>query len=202
MLLLTMMPASAMVPMPQLTRLNGSPGDQQADQHAAGGEHHGGEHQQRLEQAVELGDQDQRDQPEADQEGLDEEAGGFLLGLCAALEADRDAGVEVERWQRFGDLGQHRIDLYTAVEVGLHEHGPAHVGAHDRRGGEAGITGHETADRHVAGTRRDAQFGQRVDAAAVGGKAHADVDLVVGIVRPVGAELDAVGDQLDDAAHQ
>ena len=53
-----------------------------------------------------------------------------------------------------------------------------------------------------AGACGNAQFAEPVQAAVVGGKAHADVEFLVGIVGPVGAQLDAVGHQLDDAADQ
>ncbi len=58
----------------------------------------------------------------------------------------------------------------------------------------------EVAERDRAARDRDAQLVEFADVAHLRGEARDDVDLVVGIVRPVVAELEAAGHQLDHVA--
>ena len=132
-----------------------------------------------------------------------EEVRGLLLILRAALEADRDAGIEVRGWaarpapprctgsicRPFSRSAWTSIVRRVSVRMIV-------------RRRLAGLACHEGANGHVAGPGRDAQVRELVEAALVRGEAHADVDLLVRIVGPVGADLDAVGHQLDDAADE
>ena len=103
-----------------------------------------------------------------------------------------------------GDPGAHFLDLVVG------EHAGQDVGAHIQRAlaVDAGDGVHlrpgqaidEVADRHLALGRGHAQAVELVDIAVLVGEAGDDVDLVVALIRPVVAELEAAGDQLNRVA--
>ena len=90
MLLFTTIPASAMMPIPAHDDPEGSPGDDQSDQHARDREDDGAHHDHRLAETVELGDEDEEHQRDRRCEGANEKFLRLRLVLRLAGEGPRD----------------------------------------------------------------------------------------------------------------
>src|SRR5690606_23848181 len=173
---------------------------EQPDQHADRRESDGSQYQKSLIETVELRDEDQRHQEQRHAEGARQELHGLALLLVLAAETHVDAGVQVAGREPRLDLLDLVVDEHVVGHVGADlQHAPA-VRALNVADALRRRARDEIADGHETGRRRDAQ---RVELAQVPirlGQTDTDVDLVVGVVRPIVADQDAVRDELNRAA--
>src|SRR5690606_748638 len=139
--------------------------------------------------------QEQRGDERVRQEGR-----GFLLILVLALEHDVDLRRQIRGLEPRGDLAHHRIRQHVFLDVGRDRHDSPAVGALQVADARRGRSFDERRDGHEAVRGLHPKLVETVEIAVRGREPDADVDLVVGIVRAVVADQDAVRHELDRVA--